>query len=147
MTFSKNRKAFTLMEVLIAIIIIGILATLAGPQILKLRERIRVNSTKGTMAAIKSALQDYNEDMGRFPGRREGDLDALVQRPAGKEAERWDGPYLEGKDEIPLDAWSREFEYNLPPNIQHKNKYKYFEIISTGKNGPDDEKDNIDMGA
>ena len=148
MVYTKKRDAFTLIEVLIAIVIIGILATLAGPRIMKIKEKIEVNSTKGTMAAIKTALMDYRDDFGSFPGPKEGGLEALVKNPfSGAGAEKWDGPYISGKTEVPKDYWNREIEYNLPPNIQNKNKYKYFEIISYGPSGPDNEKDNIDMGA
>lgn len=142
----NKQEAFTLMEVLIAVVIIGILATLAGPRIIEFKRKMEINASKATLAAIETALHDYRDDMGQFPSQKVGGLDALVQRPVGKGAERWNGPYLKGKTEVPTDYWNREIEYNLPPNIKHKNKYKYYELISYGPNGEEDESDNFDFG-
>lgn len=134
------------MEVMIAVVVIGILATFAIPNVMRMREKIKINTTKGTMAAIETALNEYNEDFGHFPNRREGGLDALVQQPQGPAAQKWNGPYLKGKTEIPLDSWGNPFEFNLRQDIVNKDKFKYYEIVSTGPKGPDDENDNIYIG-
>jgi general secretion pathway protein G len=142
----QKREAFTLMEVMIAVVVIGILATFVVPNVMRMRKRIQRNTTMGIMASIETALHDYREDIGHFPRRKEGGLDALVQKPQGQGMEKWDGPYLKGKTEMPLDSWNQPFELNLPPNIINKQKFKYYEIISYGPNGPDDESDNIYVG-
>lgn len=139
---TKKQGAFTLMEVMIAVVVMGILATLAGPQILKKLATIKLNQTKSTMSAIEAALSDYRQDMGPLPQR----LDELVVRPTGKGSDRWDGPYIKGAKEIPLDAWNNEFEYNKGQNIKHKDIYKYYEIISYGPTGEEDESDYINIG-
>jgi len=141
-----TRDAFTLMEVMIAVVIIGVLASLAVPGIMRMRKQLKINATKSTIAAIEVAIRDYQEDIGHMPTRQEGGLEALVVRPRGKAAEKWDGPYLKGQTEVPRDSWNYDFEYNTGPAIKNKAKYRYYEIISYGPNGPDDESDNIPMG-
>lgn len=143
---TQKREAFTLMEVMIAVVVIGILATFAIPGVMRMREKIAINTTKGVMASLETALHDYRDDMGSFPTRKEGGLDALVQKPQGQSAEKWQGPYLKGKTEIPVDAWGNAYELNLGTDIIKKDKHRYYEIISHGPNGPDDETDTIYMG-
>lgn len=143
---TRKKEAFTLMEVMIAVVVIGVLATLAIPGVMRMRRQLQKNSTKATMAGIESALHDYRDDIGHFPTRQEGGLEAIVVRPRGPAGEKWDGPYLKGKDELPQDSWGYDFEFNLGPAIKSKTKYKYYEIISYGPEGPDNEKDNISMG-
>jgi len=130
MIYAKKKDAFTLMEIMIAIVIMGILATLAGPALMRKMKQVRMNTTLSTMASLKSALNDYREDTGHFPSYEEGELEALVKRP--KTVKNWDGPYLEGKETIPQDKWGNDFIYNIGPKIKHKNIYKYYEIISEG---------------
>jgi len=146
---NKAREAFTLMEVMLAVAIIGILAAVAGPAIMRKWREVNINTTKSTMQSIKAALMDYRQDMGHFPTKREGSLDALVQKPTVKGNERWDGPYLEGKSEMPTDAWNNDFIYNTGTEITQKDRFKYFEIISYGANGePGGEgKENQDLYA
>ena len=87
---------------------------------------------------------DFKGDVGRFPNKREG-LEALVKKPATK-PEGWDGTYIEGRDEVPQDAWRNDFDYNVGPDIKSKDKYKYFEIISYGADGePGGEGENAEI--
>jgi|SaaInlStandDraft_4_1057021.scaffolds.fasta_scaffold71916_1 general secretion pathway protein G len=128
MIHSQKKDAFSLMEVMIAVIIMGVLASLAGPAILKKMRQLNVNATIATMANFKSALNDYREEVRHFPTKEEGGLEALVKAPKGLRG--WDGSYLEGKTEIPLDRWGNEYVYNRPPKKYPV--YKYYEIISEG---------------
>lgn len=143
---TQKRAAFTLIEVMIAVFVIGILATFAIPGAMRMWEKIKINTTKGTIASIETALYNYRDDIGHFPTKREGGLDALVQPPQGPGSEKWNGPYLKGKSEMPLDAWNSPFELNLGEDIVQKDKHKYYEIVSYGPKGPDDDSDNIYMG-
>lgn len=136
MLLSKKKDAFTMMEILVVVFIIGILATLVGPRVIRLLTKGNVSATQSTLAALKTAVVEYKQDIGHFPTSKEGGLDALIDRPNIKGNEKWDGPYLEGQETVPLDAWGNEFEYNLPP-IRFKNKYKIFEIVSDGPEGED----------
>jgi len=145
----QNRKndAFTLMEVMIAVTVIGVLAALAGPGIMRMREKLKVNSTMATIAALETAINDYREDMGGYPNKREGGLEAIVERPSGKAGAKWKGPYLKGRDTLPLDAWKNEFELHLGAQIVKDKKHKYYEIMSPGPSRDEDnEEDNIYKG-
>ena len=136
---ARTKKAFTLVEVMLAVVIIGVLSTLIIPGIMKKWKQMEVNTTKSTMAALKSALNDYRQDVGHFPTAEEGGLEALVKRPKG--IKKWDDSYLENTIDVPTDKWGQEFEYNIPPK-KYKN-YKYYEIIS---DGPEDAEEDIHMG-
>lgn len=145
---AKKSKAFSLMEVMIAMVIIGILATFAIPGALRMWKKVNINHAKGTMATIQSALIQYKEDMGHFPTQREGGTDALFEQPNVPGAEgRWDGSYMPGHETMPDDPWKNPFEINFGTDIQNKKKYRFLEIICTSENGPDDESDNFDIGA
>ena len=136
MLMTEKRDAFTLMEILVVVFIIGLLATLVGPRVIGLMTKGKISATKATLSAIKTGLVEYKQDIGHFPTAREGGLDALVIMPNIKGNEKWEGPYLEAQEEVPLDSWGNEFEYNLPP-VMYKTKYKYFEVISQGEEGED----------
>lgn len=133
---------------MIAMVIIGILATFAVPQIQKIRERISKNTTQGLMATIEGALINYKEELGHFPTQKEGGLDALVTRPVGKDYEtKWQGPYIKGATVVPKDGWGHDFIYNLAPNIQKKDRFRYYEIISYGPNNDaNNESEHLYMG-
>src|SRR3954469_24611254 len=105
---NKARQGMALMEVMLAVMILGILASLVGPAILRKLRQVNVNTTKSTMATIKSALLDYKQDMGHFPTKKEGSLNALVTKPNIKGSEKWDGSYLEGQNEVPQDRWGND---------------------------------------
>lgn len=128
------RAGFSMVEILIAVVIMGLMATLIVPNVTRYFSQAKVTKTNATLQALKTAMLDYNRDMQHFPKKSEGGLDALVERPRGKAGQKWDGPYLEGEDQVPEDAWGNEFEYNSPP-VRHKGKYRYYEIISYGEDG------------
>ncbi len=139
----KKKKAFTMIEMMIVVAVIGFLLTLIGPRVIGLLKKGEISATRSTMAALKSAITEYRRDMGHFPTKKDGGLKALIVKPNIPGNENWDGPYLEGTKEIPLDKWGNEFEYNCPP-VKYKDKYRYYEIISEGPQGEDKP---LDMGA
>ncbi len=141
-----RHEAFTMIEILLVVGIIGALAAALLPRLMRRAAQADIGKTKTTMQSIKGAILEYKMDMGRIPLKREGGLDALIQKPTGRGAERWDGPYISGKDEVPLDAWNGEFIYNTGADIKNKNKFRYFELISLGANGEEGgEGDNADI--
>lgn len=142
----KRVPGFSLIEVMIAVAIIGIMAATVGPSIVNYLSKGRVSQTKTKLATIKMALQDYQTDVGHFPTKAEGNLQALVKSPKGEKVrKKWDGPYIEG-GEVPEDAWGFDFEYNAPP-ARYKDKYRYFEVISYGETGEETGKDELHVGA
>lgn len=134
MVHIKKQDGFTLMEVLLAVVIIGVLAALIGPNIMKRIKQMNINATKATMASLQSAIREYKQEVGQFPKT----LDDLIEKPSGKAEKFWDGPYLD-KPQIPIDSWKNEYEYNIPP-VRFKD-YKYYEIISFGDDGMESEND------
>ena len=152
MTLNKKHSAFTMIEIMIVIFIIGLLASVVGPNLIKLIGKGQVSSTKSTLAGLKAALTSFKMDVGRFPeseskNAKEG-LKALITPKANAPWKGYQGPYLEGVTEVPQDAWQRDFEYNCPPQ-KFKGKYQYYEIISYGEKDKESatEQDILDMGA
>jgi general secretion pathway protein G len=118
----RGQRGFTLIELLVVIVIIGILAAVVGPKVMKNPDKARVQSAKLQIANFGVALDQYALDTGNYPTTSEG-LEALV-RSSG--AEGWDGPYLDSK-EVPKDPWGSPYQYQSPgPNSD-------YEIISFGK--------------
>jgi general secretion pathway protein G len=122
-----------MMEIMVVVFIIGLLASLVGPKLIKRIAKGKETATKATMASIKDALIEYYQDVGHFPNKAEGGLDALVEKPSTKSATNWRGPYLSGGT-VPLDKWGNEFEYNCPPE-RFSSKYQHFELIAESPDG------------
>lgn len=114
-----RRHRFTLIEIMIVVMIIGMLAALVGPNIVGNLDKSRVKSTKAQLVSVKNAVQQYYMDMSTYPTR----LDELITNPGN---EKWDGPYLEAKN-IPKDGWGNEFQYSVPGQDNMP-----FDIISYG---------------
>jgi general secretion pathway protein G len=114
------RRAFTLLEILIALAILGMLVALAVTNLDKIFGNAQVTTAQlFTQQTMKTALTAYRINMGSYPTTAEG-LQALITPPSGKEG-RWGGPYItEGK--IPLDPWNQPYQYAFPGN-HNKNGY------------------------
>ncbi len=108
------RGAFTLLEILIVLLIIGLIAALVAPKILQRGEEAKIQATKIQEKNIVQALKLYKLDTGMYPTTEQG-LKALVEKPTTMPIpNNWKGPYL---DEIPKDAWGNNFTYISPgPN-------------------------------
>ena len=108
---TKKRDAgFSLMELLVALVILALIVGLVAPQVLGYLGRARTDSAKVQIDNLKASLSLYLVDMGRYPASSEG-LEALVKAPPG--AASWRGPYVE-EDALPMDPWGRAFQYELP---------------------------------
>jgi general secretion pathway protein G len=117
-------SGFTLVEILVVLVIIGLLAALVGPNIMKSGDKGRIATTKAQIANLEAALDTFRLDIGRYPNSQEG-LQALQERPAG--VDRWDGPYL--KKAVPSDGWGHPFVYKSPGDKGP------FDIVSHGADG------------
>lgn len=130
------RKAFTLLEIMVVLAIIGLLVGLAVASLDKIYLQARISAAElFVRQSIKLPLQSYRWNMGDFPSTGEG-FQALVSPPAGK-ADRWRGPYLEG-GKLPLDPWGEPYQYRCPGT--HKNEY---DIWSKGPDKADGTDDDI----
>lgn len=120
---SRPCRGFTLLELLVVILIIGLLTGIVAPRLLGQISRSEVTAAKAQIDAFDKALQAYRIDMGRFPSQSEG-LKALVVLPGNEP--RWRGPYL--KDAVPVDPWGSPYQYRYPSG-----RGKDFDILSLGR--------------
>jgi general secretion pathway protein G len=125
-----NGEGFTLIELMIVIVIIGILATLLIPRIMERPEEARRVKAKMDIEAIVSALKLYKIDCGSYPTTDQG-LVALIKKPDTPPVPtKWrDGGYLEGTD-VPKDPWGNPYYYSSPTEDG-----KDYEVISYGADG------------
>jgi len=116
----RSREGFTLIEILLVVVIIGILAALGVPKLTGHMERARVNAARSDISAISSALSMYELDNGKFPKS----LQQLMQDPGN--AMNWRGPYMENG--LPDDPWGKPYQYKVPGS---HNPHKY-DLYSEG---------------
>lgn len=133
----RTRRGFTLLEVLMVIVILGVLAALIVPQFAGTQEGAYKDLTATRIKDLRNKLEMFKLNCDRFPTSDEG-LIALVQQPDDEElAEKWRGPYL---DESGLkDAWGRELQYESPGS----NNEGTFDLSSAGPNGQFGDEDDI----
>lgn len=105
----RQQLGFTLLELLVVVLIIGLLTGIVGPRLMGQITRSEVTTARAQIDALDKAVQSYRMDVGRFPSTEQG-LAVLVQAPAGDA--RWRGPYLKGA--IPADPWGQAFQYRFP---------------------------------
>jgi len=105
---SRN-DGFTFLEIILVVLIIGILASIVGPRLVGRSKKARIGATQSQMAAIRTALQTFEIEVGRFPSTGEG-LQALVVRPNDVEENDWN-QYME---KLPVDGWGEPFIYRYP---------------------------------
>jgi general secretion pathway protein G len=118
-------RGFTLLELLVVIVIIGLLAAYVGPKYFSQLGKSEVTIAKAQIESFEKSLDTYRLDVGHYPSTEEG-LVALMTAPPNA-AGKWNGPYL--KKGIPLDPWGHAYQYRSPGT---KGEY---EIVSTGKDG------------
>jgi len=110
----KNNKGFTLIELMVVVLILGILAAIIAPRIIGRTDDARVTEAKVQIKNLETALKLYKLDTGTYPTTEQG-LDALIEKPAtGVIPKKWrEGGYLEVK-KIPLDPWDNPYIYISP---------------------------------
>ena len=131
----RDNSGFTLIELMVVIIILGILATLVGPKMFGRVDEAKQNAAATQIELFGTALDSFRLDVGRYPTTAEG-LDALISPVSGIDS--WNGPYLKKK---PKDPWGEEYQYKFPG--EH-NKGSY-DLWSYGKDmvaGGDDDVTN-----
>lgn len=116
-------RGFTLLELLVVVLIIGLLTGIVAPRFMAQIARSEATAARAQIDALDKSLQAYRIDMGRYPTTSEG-LRALVESPGADP--RWRGPYLKGK--VPADPWGHAYEYRIPGTAG-----KDYDIASLGR--------------
>lgn len=123
----RNARGFTLLELLVVIVIIGLLAGLVAPRYFDTVGKSKTKIAKAQIDSLDKALDQYRLEVGAFPTQEQG-LDALVKQPAG--VSKWQGPYL--KKTVPMDPWGNPYIYTLS---ESKTEIDITSLGSDGKPG------------
>jgi len=132
---------FTLIEVMVVLVIIGLIAAIVVPSIMDRPDEARGVKATQDIRTLENALKLYRLDNNRFPSQDEG-LRALLDKPAN--AKNWKGPYI---DNLPVDPWDAPYRYRYPPRETHT-----IDIFTLGADnreggdGPDGDIGNWNMG-
>lgn len=129
-TMKSFRRAagFTLIEMLITLVIIGLLASLVGPKLFSKLDSSKVQTAQTQVKMLKGALETMRLDIGRFPSQAEG-LALLNSPPADEKIKnKWKGPYLD--EDLPSDPWGAAYVYAVPGPAG-----KPFALYSLGPDG------------
>jgi len=130
--FRPTRNAgFTLLEMIVVLVIIGLIMGLVGPRLFGQADKAKVQTAETQVRMIKGALETMRLDIGRFPSEQEG-LTMLVDKPADPRlASRWSGPYLD--DGVPADPWGNPYQY--APKASGKQPITLYSTGADGKPG------------
>jgi general secretion pathway protein G len=129
-------SGFSLIELLVVLVILGLLGGIVGPRVMKHVGRAKSDTARLQIEDLSAALDVYSLENGDYPSTEQG-LGALVQAPSN--AENWNGPYLR-KEKVPTDPWGNEYHYRAP------GEHGPFDLYSLGKDNADGgEQDDRDI--
>jgi general secretion pathway protein G len=127
----KSRRGFTLVELLVVMVIIGLLAALVAPRLFPKLGKGKQAAAKAQIELLGQALDQYRLDVGSYPNTQEG-LKALMSNPG---VEKWEGPYL--KKNLPQDPWGKDYLYQSPGTHGEYDLYSYGRDGKPGGEGED----------
>ena len=119
-----TQRGFTLLELLVVMVIIGLLVGYVGPKYFAQIGKSEVKAAKAQIDSLGKALDQYRLDTGHYPTTEQG-LNALMTKPANES--KWDGPYL--VKAVPPDPWNRPYVYKSP------GEHNDYDLLSFGKDG------------
>jgi general secretion pathway protein G len=131
----RKYRGFTLLELLVVLVIIGLLVGYVGPRYFSQVGKSEVKAARAQIKALEDSLDQYRLDVGHYPSAEQG-LAALNTAPAGES--RWQGPYL--KKAVPKDPWGNPYQYRYPG--EH-GEVDLFSFGKDGQPGGDDEAADI----
>ncbi len=131
----RSGRGFTLLELLVVMVIIGLLAGYVGPKFFGQIGKSEVKATRAQIDGLQKALDQYRLDVGRYPSTEQG-LAALVTKPSDEP--RWAGPYL--RKALPQDPWRNDYQYRSP------GEHGEYDLFSYGRDGrPGGEGEDADL--
>lgn len=134
---ASTESGFTLIEVLLVVVIIGILAAIVAPKLVGRSEDARIAAAQADLKSLSTALGMYELDNGFFPTTEQG-LKALIEQPAGEpEPLKWK-KYLDRND-LPNDPWGHEYVFKNPGEINVEG----YDLFSVGKDGQEGTEDDV----
>ena len=119
-----SSTGFTLLELLVVMVIIGLLAGYVGPKYFGQIGKSETKVARAQLDSLEKALDQYRLDTGHYPAPESG-LAGLIQKPPNEA--KWDGPYL--KKIVPMDPWGRPYIYKVP------GEHGEYDLVSYGKDG------------
>ena len=119
-----SSTGFTLLELLVVMVIIGLLAGYVGPKYFGQIGKSETKVARAQLDGLEKALDQYRLDTGHYPAPESG-LAGLIQKPPNEA--KWDGPYL--KKIVPMDPWGRPYIYKVP------GEHGEYDLVSYGKDG------------
>jgi len=137
MATPRNQSGFSLLELLVALVILALIMGLVGPRMLGYLSRAKSQAANAQIDNLEGALDLYLLDVGRYPTEEQG-LVALVEAPTT--VRTWNGPYLE-EDEVPLDPWGQPYRYAMAPEKRKPSVYTLGQDNAEGGEG-----ENADLG-
>lgn len=137
---SRRDAGFTLIELLVVLVILGLLAAVAGPRVIGYLGGARSDTARIQISALEQALDLYRLDIGRYPTSEEG-LEALIKAPSS--ANSWNGPYLDGET-VPADPWGSPYVYRVPGS---NGPYDLYTLGADGRPGGTGEDASVGRGA
>ena len=135
-SLSRRHRGFTLLELVMVLVIIGVILSMVGPRVFNSLSRATGEQAKIKVEQIGSALELYKLDTGRYPTSQEG-LGALLAAPPG--LANWNGPYIRDPKAL-KDPWSRDFAYRSPGE---KGGYDLVSLGADGKEGGEGENRDV----
>jgi general secretion pathway protein G len=138
MTKFQSSQGFTLIELLVVLVILGLLAGMVGPNVMKYIGSSKVEVAKAQLEDLSAGLDLFKLDVGRYPSDDEG-LQVLVEGSA--QIAGWNGPYLR-KKRLPLDPWNRDYVYVVPGQ---GNDYELYSLGADGE--PEGAGEDADLSA
>lgn len=129
----RVQGGFTLIELLVVLVILGLLAAFAAPQVLKYLGQAKTDAASAQIQNIAAILDLYRLEVGRYPSEDEG-LEALLEPPP--DAPRWNGPYVKRRDAL-IDPWGQMYIYRYPGEHGDYDLYSLGADQSEGGEGED----------
>jgi general secretion pathway protein G len=141
--YRQTKRAFTLLEIMLVIVIIIALAAVVVPNLGSRREQAKIGTTKIQLKSIEDAMEYFKTDVGRYPTSEEGlqALNSAEQIQDEELSKKWHGPYLgkETKQFSLKDAFDHDFHYTCPG----EHNTKTFDLYSAGPDGQEGTEDDI----